>query len=82
MLEELASGDCRQDLATKLVKLFLGRGLSGPFLDYLTRREVARTSELPPQVPLPKDGSAEDLQGEKQGSLEDFYVLGYLCCEP
>ncbi|KAL2767764.1 rasGAP-activating-like protein 1 isoform 3 [Daubentonia madagascariensis] len=45
VLEELTSGDCRQDLATKLVKLFLGRGLSGPFLDYLTRREVARTTD-------------------------------------
>jgi hypothetical protein len=65
LLEELASGDCRQDLATKLVKLFLGRGLAGPFLDYLTRREVARTSEFPTgsQMPLPKNGSAEDLQG-------------------
>uniref|UniRef100_A0A2K6FVN3 RAS protein activator like 1 n=1 Tax=Propithecus coquereli TaxID=379532 RepID=A0A2K6FVN3_PROCO len=45
VLEELTSGDCRQDLATKLVKLFLGRGLTGPFLDYLTRREVARTTD-------------------------------------
>ncbi|XP_077016012.1 rasGAP-activating-like protein 1 isoform X1 [Tamandua tetradactyla] len=45
ILEELTSGDCRQDLATKLVKLFLGRGLAGPFLDYLTRREVARTTD-------------------------------------
>lgn len=51
MLEELTSGDCRQDLATKLVKLFLGQGLAGPFLDYLTRREVARTSESPPSSP-------------------------------
>lgn len=47
VLEELTSGDCRQDLATKLVKLFLGQGLAGRFLDHLTRREVARTSELP-----------------------------------
>lgn len=47
VLEELTSGDCRQDLATKLAKLFLGQGLAGPFLDYLTRRELARTSELP-----------------------------------
>lgn len=47
VLEELTSGDCRQELATKLVKLFLGQGLTGPFLDYLTRRELARTSELP-----------------------------------
>ena len=64
VLEELTSGDCRQELATKLVKLFLGQGLTGPFLDYLTRREVARTSELVhdhPQASLPKDGSAEGL---------------------
>uniref|UniRef100_A0A8C9BPW7 RAS protein activator like 1 n=1 Tax=Phocoena sinus TaxID=42100 RepID=A0A8C9BPW7_PHOSS len=45
VLEELTSGDCRQELATKLVKLFLGQGLAGPFLDYLTRREVARTTD-------------------------------------
>ncbi|XP_059264456.1 rasGAP-activating-like protein 1 isoform X2 [Mustela nigripes] len=45
VLEELTLGDCRQDLATKLVKLFLGQGLAGPFLDYLTRREVARTTD-------------------------------------
>lgn len=51
VLEELTSGDCRQELATKLVKLFLGQGLAGPFLDYLTRREAARTSELPAWPP-------------------------------
>uniref|UniRef100_A0A8D1QJ08 RasGAP-activating-like protein 1 n=1 Tax=Sus scrofa TaxID=9823 RepID=A0A8D1QJ08_PIG len=45
VLEELTLGDCRQELATKLVKLFLGQGLAGPFLDYLTRREVARTTD-------------------------------------
>ncbi|EPQ01943.1 RasGAP-activating-like protein 1 [Myotis brandtii] len=45
VLEELTSGDCRQDLATKLAKLFLGQGLAGPFLDYLTRRELARTTD-------------------------------------
>ncbi|KAG8504622.1 RasGAP-activating-like protein 1 [Galemys pyrenaicus] len=45
VLEELTLGDCRQDLATKLVKLFLGQGLTRPFLDYLTRREVARTTD-------------------------------------
>ncbi|XP_017745018.1 PREDICTED: rasGAP-activating-like protein 1, partial [Rhinopithecus bieti] len=45
LLEELTLGDCRQDLATKLVKLFLGWGLAGRFLDYLTRREVARTMD-------------------------------------
>ncbi|KAM7051204.1 rasGAP-activating-like protein 1 isoform 1-T1 [Molossus nigricans] len=45
VLEELTLGDCRQDLATKLVKLFLGQGLAGPLLDYLTRRELARTTD-------------------------------------
>lgn len=65
MLELLASGDCRQDLATKLVKLFLGQGLAGPFLDYLTRREVARTSEFlsGSLMPLSKDRATEDLWG-------------------
>lgn len=45
VLEELTLGDCRQDLATKLVKLYLGQGLAVPFLDYLTQREVARTTD-------------------------------------
>ncbi|XP_036989378.2 rasGAP-activating-like protein 1 isoform X3 [Artibeus jamaicensis] len=45
VLEELTLGDCRQDLATKLVKLYFGQGLTGPFLDYLTRRELARTTD-------------------------------------
>nr|XP_036849324.1 rasGAP-activating-like protein 1 isoform X2 [Manis javanica] len=44
VLEELTLGDCRQDLATKLVKLFLGQGHASPLLDYLTRREVTRTT--------------------------------------
>ncbi|XP_057347212.1 rasGAP-activating-like protein 1 isoform X5 [Manis pentadactyla] len=44
VLEELTLGDCRQDLATKLVKLFLGKGRAGPLLDYLTQREVTRTT--------------------------------------
>ncbi|XP_077651692.1 rasGAP-activating-like protein 1 isoform X3 [Urocitellus parryii] len=45
VLEEVALGDCRRDLATTLVKLFLGQGLAGPLLGYLTRREVARTTD-------------------------------------
>ncbi|KAM5311723.1 rasGAP-activating-like protein 1 isoform 3-T3 [Glossophaga mutica] len=45
VLEELTLGDCRQDLATKLVKLYFGQGLTGPFLDYLTQRELARTTD-------------------------------------
>lgn len=70
VLEELTSGDCRQDLATKLVKLFLGQGLAGPFLDYLTRREVTRTSELPAQAPdiSPQDWVCTGSLREKRGA--------------
>lgn len=45
ILEEVTSGDSRQDVATKLVKIFLGQGLAVPLLDYLVTRELARTSE-------------------------------------
>ncbi|KAJ7424840.1 hypothetical protein WISP_26409 [Willisornis vidua] len=45
MLEEVISGESRQDVATKLVKIFLGQGLAVPLLDYLTTRELARTTD-------------------------------------
>ncbi|NWU98479.1 RASL1 protein, partial [Upupa epops] len=45
ILEEVASGESRQDVATKLVKIFLGQGLAVPLLDYLTTRELARTTD-------------------------------------
>ncbi|XP_077043897.1 LOW QUALITY PROTEIN: rasGAP-activating-like protein 1 [Agelaius phoeniceus] len=45
VLEEMTSGESRQDVATKLVKLFLGQGLAVPLLDYLTSRELARTTD-------------------------------------
>lgn len=45
ILEEVTSGESRQDVATKLVKIFLGQGLAVPLLDYLTARELARTSK-------------------------------------
>ncbi|XP_059719120.1 rasGAP-activating-like protein 1 isoform X7 [Haemorhous mexicanus] len=45
VLEEVTSGESRQDVATKLVKLFLGQGLAVPLLDYLTTRELARTTD-------------------------------------
>lgn len=45
VLEEVCLVESRQDVATKLVKIFLGKGLVVPFLDYLNLREVARTSE-------------------------------------
>ncbi|XP_064889939.1 rasGAP-activating-like protein 1 isoform X1 [Columba livia] len=45
ILEEVTSGDSRQDVATKLVKIFLGQGLAVPLLDYLVTRELARTTD-------------------------------------
>ncbi|OXB65913.1 hypothetical protein ASZ78_008607 [Callipepla squamata] len=45
VLEEVTSGDCRQDVATKLVKVFLAQGLAVPFLDYIITRELARTMD-------------------------------------
>ncbi|XP_063207344.1 rasGAP-activating-like protein 1 [Chroicocephalus ridibundus] len=45
ILEEVTSGESRQDVATKLVKIFLGQGLAVPLLDYLTTRELARTTD-------------------------------------
>uniref|UniRef100_A0A7M4EHS9 RAS protein activator like 1 n=1 Tax=Crocodylus porosus TaxID=8502 RepID=A0A7M4EHS9_CROPO len=35
ILEEIGSVESRQDVAMKLVKIFLGQGLAVPFLDYL-----------------------------------------------
>ncbi|NXK94547.1 RASL1 protein, partial [Formicarius rufipectus] len=45
ILERVTSGESRQDVATKLVKIFLGKGLAVPLLDYLTTRELARTTD-------------------------------------
>ncbi|XP_053938806.1 rasGAP-activating-like protein 1 [Cuculus canorus] len=45
ILEEVTSGESRQDVATKLVKIFLAQGLAVPLLDYLTTRELARTTD-------------------------------------
>ncbi|NWU82533.1 RASL1 protein, partial [Onychorhynchus coronatus] len=45
ILEEVTSGESRQDVATKLVKIFLRQGLAVPLLDYLTTRELARTTD-------------------------------------
>nr|XP_025044452.1 rasGAP-activating-like protein 1 [Pelodiscus sinensis] len=44
LLEEISSVESRQDVATKLVKIFLGQGLAVPFLDYLNLREVTKTT--------------------------------------
>ncbi|XP_061459319.1 rasGAP-activating-like protein 1 isoform X2 [Rhineura floridana] len=45
LLEEVCSVESRQDVATKLVKIFLGQGLVVPFLDYLNLCEVSRTTD-------------------------------------
>ncbi|XP_030073806.1 rasGAP-activating-like protein 1 isoform X3 [Microcaecilia unicolor] len=45
MLEEVSSVESRQEVAMKLVKIFLGQGLAVPFLDYVNMREVTRTTD-------------------------------------
>ncbi|RMC06044.1 hypothetical protein DUI87_17589 [Hirundo rustica rustica] len=45
VLEEVTSGESRQDVATKLVKIFSEQGLAVPLLGYLTTRELARTTD-------------------------------------
>nr|XP_021507178.1 ras GTPase-activating protein 4B isoform X3 [Meriones unguiculatus] len=45
IIEETASAECRQEVATTLLKLFLGQGLAKDFLDLLFQLELSRTSE-------------------------------------
>ncbi|XP_026371840.2 ras GTPase-activating protein 4 isoform X4 [Ursus arctos] len=45
LIEETTSTECRQDVATNLLKLFLGEGLAKDFLDLLFQLELGRTSE-------------------------------------
>ncbi|XP_053413444.1 ras GTPase-activating protein 4B isoform X3 [Nycticebus coucang] len=45
LIEETTRTECRQDVATNLLKLFLGQGLAKDFLDLLFQLELGRTSE-------------------------------------
>ncbi|XP_040272597.1 rasGAP-activating-like protein 1 isoform X2 [Bufo bufo] len=45
LLEEMCSAESRQEVAVKLVKIFLGQGLAVTFLDKLNMREVNRTGD-------------------------------------
>nr|XP_054511831.1 ras GTPase-activating protein 4 isoform X1 [Pan troglodytes]XP_054511832.1 ras GTPase-activating protein 4 isoform X1 [Pan troglodytes]XP_054511833.1 ras GTPase-activating protein 4 isoform X1 [Pan troglodytes]XP_054511834.1 ras GTPase-activating protein 4 isoform X1 [Pan troglodytes]XP_054511835.1 ras GTPase-activating protein 4 isoform X1 [Pan troglodytes]XP_054511836.1 ras GTPase-activating protein 4 isoform X1 [Pan troglodytes]XP_054511837.1 ras GTPase-activating protein 4 isoform X1 [ len=45
LIEETSSTECHQDVATNLLKLFLGQGLAKDFLDLLFQLELSRTSE-------------------------------------
>ncbi|XP_041504407.1 ras GTPase-activating protein 4B isoform X2 [Microtus oregoni] len=45
VIEETTSAECRQEVATTLLKLFLGQGLAKDFLDLLFQLELGRTSE-------------------------------------
>nr|XP_051693905.1 ras GTPase-activating protein 4 isoform X2 [Oryctolagus cuniculus] len=45
IIEETTTTECRQDVATNLLKLFLGQGLAKDFLDLLFQLELGRTSE-------------------------------------
>lgn len=75
VLEEVTSGESRQDVATKLVKIFLGQGLAVPLLDYLIARELARTSKCqdwgdhlqPPSQETGLPGSPQTSMGRRVG---------------
>uniref|UniRef100_F6UWS6 Ras GTPase-activating protein 4 n=1 Tax=Monodelphis domestica TaxID=13616 RepID=F6UWS6_MONDO len=45
LIEETTTAECRQEVATNLVKLFLGQGLAKEFLDLLFQLELKRTVE-------------------------------------
>ncbi|XP_075445940.1 ras GTPase-activating protein 4-like [Ascaphus truei] len=45
LIDETTSTECRQEVATNLVKLFLGQGLAKEFLDLLFRLELDKTNE-------------------------------------
>ncbi|XP_052609971.1 ras GTPase-activating protein 4 isoform X2 [Peromyscus californicus insignis] len=45
VIEETTNAECRQEVATTLLKLFLGQGLAKDFLDLLFQLELGRTSE-------------------------------------
>ncbi|XP_061009456.1 ras GTPase-activating protein 4B isoform X2 [Dama dama] len=45
LIEEMTSTEYRQEVATTLLKLFLGQGLAKDFLDLLFQLELSRTSE-------------------------------------
>ncbi|OCT98141.1 hypothetical protein XELAEV_18010371mg [Xenopus laevis] len=48
LLEEICSAESRQEVAVKLLIIFLGQGLAVTFLDKLNQREVNRTDENTP----------------------------------
>lgn len=45
VIEETTSAECRQEVATTLLKLFMGQGLAKDFLDLLFQLELGHTSE-------------------------------------
>ncbi|KAE8624885.1 hypothetical protein XENTR_v10006080 [Xenopus tropicalis] len=45
LIDDTASAECRQEVATNLVKLFLGQGIAKELLDLLFRLELDKTNE-------------------------------------
>ncbi|XP_018417212.1 PREDICTED: ras GTPase-activating protein 4-like [Nanorana parkeri] len=45
LIDETTSAECRQEVATNLVKIFLGQGLAKEFLDLFFRLELEKTNE-------------------------------------
>lgn len=71
LIEEMTSTECRQEVATNLLKLFLGQGLAKDFLDLLFQLELGRTSEAWERAVCPRAwwrGEQEVLLQEADGS--------------
>ncbi|OCT92268.1 ras GTPase-activating protein 4 isoform X1 [Xenopus laevis] len=45
LIDDTTSAECRQEVATNLVKLFLGQGIAKEYLDLLFRLELDKTNE-------------------------------------
>uniref|UniRef100_A0A8C3SS35 RAS protein activator like 1 n=1 Tax=Chelydra serpentina TaxID=8475 RepID=A0A8C3SS35_CHESE len=72
LLEEISSVESRQDVATKLVKIFLGQGLAVPFLDYLNLREVTKTSKCCP--------TGQGARAWPSAFPRGLLIIGTRCC--
>lgn len=69
LIEETTSTECRQDVASTLLRLFLGQGLAKDFLDLLFQLELGRTSEAWEEVTCGGLGGAGSQEPTTPGRL-------------
>lgn len=79
LIEETTSTECRQDVATNLLKLFLGQGLAKDFLDLLFQLELGRTSEAREGVACLRvwwrgEPGAKDSRGAERGEIWEVFL--------